>query len=138
MTVAARGAGEGASSTTESAPPEHLGVAGGGTLAGAVYGGYFGAGLGVVLLALLALAVPDDLVRTNGLRSVLSLVVNIAAALVFIIHAHVAWGDAGLLAGSSLIGGYAGARIARRLPTVVFRALVIGLGVATAARLLAG
>jgi uncharacterized membrane protein YfcA len=127
-----------APSPTFAAARQHLGVAGAGTFLGSVYGGYFGAGLGVVLLALLGLALPDDLVRTNGLRSVLSLVVNIGAALVFIIHAHVAWGDAGLLAGSSLVGGYGGARIARRLPPTVFRVLVIGLGVATAATLLAG
>lgn len=117
---------------------EHLGIAVAGTLLGAVYGGYFGAGLGVILLALLGLTVPDELVRTNGLRVVLSLVVNTAAAAVFLIAAHVAWDDAALLAGSSLVGGYFGARLARRLPTVVFRLLVLALGLVTAARLLAG
>jgi uncharacterized membrane protein YfcA len=116
----------------------HLVVAACGTLLGAVYGGYFGAGLGVILLALLGLTLPDELVRTNGLRVVLSLVVNSAAALVFVVAAHVAWEDAALLAGSSLIGGYFGARVARRLPPVVFRILVLGLGLATAGRLLAG
>lgn len=116
----------------------HLGLATVGTALGSVYGGYFGAGLGVVLLALLGLTVPDELVRTNGLRAVLSLVVNCVAALVFIVAAHVAWSDAGLLAGSSLVGGYFGARLARRLPTVVFRVLVVTLGLVTAALLLAG
>jgi len=116
----------------------HLGVAAFGTLLGSVYGGYFGAGLGVILLALFGLTVPDKLVRTNGLRLVVSLVANSAAAVVFLVAAHVAWEDAGLLAGSSLIGGYFGARLARRLPPVVFRILVLGLGLATAGRLLAG
>lgn len=116
----------------------HLGVAAVGTLCSSVYGGYFGAGLGVILLALLGLTVPEDLVRTNGLRSLLSLAVNTAAAIVFLIAAHVAWDDAVLLAGSSLVGGYFGARAARRLPPVVLRVLVIALGLATAARLLAG
>lgn len=116
----------------------HLGLAATGTLLGAVYGGYFGAGLGVILLALLGLTIPEELVRTNGLRAVLSLVVNTAAALVFLVAAHIAWEDAGLLAGTSLIGGYFGARVARRLPPVVFRILVVCLGLVTAGRLLAG
>ena len=116
----------------------HLRVAAAGTLLGSVYGGYFGAGLGVILLALLGLTLPDDLVRTNGLRAVLSLVVNLAVAIVFLAAAHVAWPDAALLAGSSLVGGYLGARAARRLPTAVFRVLVVTLGLVTAARLLAG
>jgi uncharacterized membrane protein YfcA len=116
----------------------HLRVAAAGTLLGSVYGGYFGAGLGVILLALLGLTLPDDLVRTNGLRAVLSLVVNCMAAAVFLVAAHVAWPDAGLLAGSSLVGGYFGARLARRLPPIVFRVLVVVLGLVTSARLLAG
>ncbi len=134
----ARRSGSSVPAPEDGAGGDRLLAAGAGTFLGSIYGGYFGAGLGVVLLALLGLAVPDDLVRTNGLRSVLSLVVNLVAALVFIIHAHVAWADAGLLAASSLVGGYGGARIARRLPRRVFRVLVIGLGVATAASLLAG
>lgn len=114
-----------------------LGAAGG-TLVASVYGGYFGAGLGVVFLAILGFVLPDDLVRTNGLRSMLSLLVNTAAALVFVVHGDLAWGDAGLLASTSLVGGFFGARVARRLPPLVFRLLVLALGLATAIRLLAG
>lgn len=110
----------------------------GGTFLGSVYGGYFGAGLGVIFLAILGLVLPDELVRTNGLRALLSLVVNTAAALVFIAHGDIAWGDAGLLAVTSLLGGYLGAHVARRLPPVAFRLLVLCLGLATAAKLLAG
>ncbi|HET9091825.1 MAG TPA: sulfite exporter TauE/SafE family protein [Acidimicrobiales bacterium] len=109
-----------------------------GTFVGAVYGGYFGAGLGVVLLGVLGLVLPDELVRTNGLRSVLSLLINTVAALIFIVHGDISWADAGLLAVTSLVGGYFGAHVARRLPTVVFRVLVLALGLATAASLLAG
>jgi len=116
----------------------HVGLAAAGTMLGSVYGGYFGAGLGVILFALLGLLLPDDLVRTNGLRAVLSLVVNFVAAAVFLVAAHVAWSDAGLLAGSSLVGGYFGARLARRLPPLVFRVLVVTLGLVTVVRLLAG
>lgn len=118
--------------------PERRTAAWVGTMAGAVYGGYFGAGLGVMLLALLGLVLPDSLVRTNGLRSLLSLVVNTGALLVFLTHGQVAWADAGVLAGCSLVGGYGGARVARRLPPVVFRVLVIALGLATGIKLLVG
>jgi hypothetical protein len=136
--AAAAGAGTDVGAV-ESAPRSWRSVAGhAGTFAGSVYGGYFGAGLGVVLLALLGLTLPDELMRTNGLRTVLSLVVNTAAALIFIVHGDIAWGDAGLLALTSLVGGYFGARVARRLPPVVFRVLVLGLGLATAIRLLVG
>jgi len=116
----------------------HLRAATAGTLLASVYGGYFGAGLGVILLAILGLTLPDDLVRTNGLRALMSLVVNFAVAVVFLAAAHVAWEDAGLLASSSLVGGYLGARAARRLPPALFRVLVVALGLVTAARLLAG
>ncbi len=109
-----------------------------GTFVGSVYGGYFGAGLGVVFLALLGLVLPDELVRTNGLRAVLSLVVNTAAALVFIVHGDIAWADAGLLAVTSLLGGYLGAHVARRLPPVAFRLVVLALGLTTAIKLLTG
>jgi uncharacterized protein len=102
------------------------------------YGAYFGAGLGVLLLAILGIAIPDNLIRTSGLRSMLSLGVNTIAAIVFCIAAHVAWGDAGVLAVTSLVGGYAGARIARKVPTGPLRVLIILIGLAAAGRLLAG
>lgn len=124
----------------EAGPPSRrrLALAHAGTLAGAVYGGYFGAGLGVVLLALLGVVLPDTLMRTNGLRAILSLVVNFAAAAVFLVHGAIAWVDVAVLVPTSLVGGYVGARVARRLPPVAFRVLVIALGLATAGRLLAG
>jgi uncharacterized membrane protein YfcA len=110
----------------------------GGTFLAAVYGAYFGAGLGVVLLAVLSLTIEDSLHRINGLRSVLALTVNTVAVLIFVIHAHVAWVAAGLMAVSSLVGGYVGARVARRIRPVVLRALILGLGLAAAGRLLVG
>jgi uncharacterized membrane protein YfcA len=107
-----------------------------GTFASAVYGAYFGAGLGIVLLAVLGTLLPDRLVRTNGLRGVLSLVTNTVAALIFVARAPVAWGAAGLLASSSLVGGYVGARFSRRVPSVVLRVFVIAVGLVAAGRLL--
>jgi uncharacterized membrane protein YfcA len=106
------------------------------TFVSAVYGAYFGAGLGIVLLAVLGIMLPDKLVRTNGLRGVLSLLTNTVAALIFLVRAPVAWGAAGLLAGASLVGGYAGARFSRRIPAPALRAFVISVGVVAAVRLL--
>jgi uncharacterized membrane protein YfcA len=109
-----------------------------GTYFAAIYGGYFGAGLGVVLLAVLGLALDDSLVRINGVRGVLSLIVNSIAVVVFVIGADVAWHDAGVLTVTSLVGGYVGARLSRRLPAPVFRVVVIGLGLVAALRMLFG
>ena len=107
-----------------------------GAFLAAVYGAYFGAGLGVVLLALFGTLLPDRLVRTTSLRTVLSLATNTVAAVLFALAAPVDWGLAGLLAGGSLVGGFVGARIARRIPTALLRAAVITIGVSGAVRLL--
>lgn len=101
-----------------------------------VYGAYFGAGAGIVYLAVLAITLTDSLGRLNGLRSVLSLIVSTASVLVFVFSAHVAWLAAGVMAGGALVGGYVGAHVARRIPTAVFRVVVVGLGLATAIELL--
>lgn len=108
----------------------------GSVLVASVYGAYFGAGLGIVYLAVLAITLPDPLGHVNGLRSVLSLVVNTVAVAIFLGSGHVAWVAAGVMAGGALAGGYAGAHIARRVPTVVLRSVVIVLGLATAIDLL--
>ena len=115
----------------------HLVFLHGGCFVAAVYGSYFGAGLGVVLLAVLGLATAEPLARVNGLRSVLSLIVNTVALVIFVAHAHVAWGAAGLMDGSALVGGYVGARVARRIPTVVLRTIIVVVGLVTAVYLLA-
>jgi uncharacterized membrane protein YfcA len=108
-----------------------------GTFAAAIYGAYFGGGLGVILLAILGLALDDELVRINGVRSVLSLVINTIAVVVFVVAADVAWGDVAVLAATALVGGYTGARLSRRLPVPVLRAVVVALGLAAAVKLLA-
>lgn len=115
---------------------DHRWLLHGGVLLASVYGAYFGAGLGIVYLAILATTLPDPLGRVNGLRAVLSLVVNTAAVLIFVASAHVAWLAAGVMAGGALVGGYVGAHLARRVPTVVLRVVVIVLGLATAVDLL--
>src|ERR1700691_740530 len=72
----------------------------GGTFAASIYGGYFGAGLGVMLLAILGLALPDSITRTSGLRTALSILVNGVAAVVFLIHRGLAWGGVGVVCGA--------------------------------------
>lgn len=109
-----------------------------GTFFSAVYGSYFGAGLGVLLLGVLGLALPDRLIRLNGLRSVVSLGINSVAVVVFAIAAPVVWTAVALMAVTSLVGGFLGANFARWLPAPVLKALVIALGVATAVRLFVG
>lgn len=107
-----------------------------GTLLASVYGGYFGAGLGIILLAVLGTVLHDAVHRINGLRVVLAMAVNLVALLVFVIAAHVAWTAVGLLAVTSLVGGYTGARLSRRLPAWVLRIVVVAFGLAAAVRLL--
>lgn len=107
-----------------------------GVFLGSAYGAYFGAGLGVVLLAVLGLTVADSLPRLNGLRSVISLAVNTIAALLFVATAPVVWSAAATMAASSFGGGYVGARVARRMRPNVLRAAVVILGVVVALRLL--
>jgi hypothetical protein len=108
----------------------------GGTFAASVYGGYFGAGLGVMLLAILGLALPDSIVRTSGLRTALSILVNGVAAVVFLIHGGLAWEAVGLLAAGSLVGGWIGAQVALSIPAWALRAVVVVIGLVTVVKLL--
>ncbi|HWC39148.1 MAG TPA: sulfite exporter TauE/SafE family protein, partial [Acidimicrobiales bacterium] len=95
-----------------------------------VYGGYFGAAQGVILFALLAIFLSDDLQRLNATKNVLATLVNGVAALLFIAVAHVAWGAAGVLAVGSIIGGQLGATVGRRLSASLLRAVIVVVGVA--------
>ena len=108
-----------------------------GVFAASVYGGYFGAAMGVMFLGVIGLALPLSLAHTSGLRAVLSMIVNGVAAVVFLIHGGVAAEAVGLLAAGSLLGGYAGARLALALPAGVLRTVVVLIGAGTAAALLA-
>jgi uncharacterized membrane protein YfcA len=101
-----------------------------------VYGGYFGAGLGILLLAVLGLTVRDSLQRLNALKGVLSLVVGLASATYFALFASVAWPAALVMAVASLVGGWAGVGVARRLPANVLRGLIVVFGVGVAIALL--
>lgn len=102
-----------------------------GTFAISIYGGYFGAAMGVMMLALYGVCLIASLTEIGGLRSILSLVVNALAAAIFIVGGHVAWGFAGVLAAGTLLGGWTGARVALKLPAPLFRATVIVIGAIT-------
>ena len=95
-----------------------------------VYGGYFGAAQGVLLMAILGIGVDDDLQRHNATKNVLALLVNAVAAVVFIVVADVDWPVAGLIAVGSVIGGQIGAGVGRRLPAALLRAVIVVVGVA--------
>lgn len=98
----------------------------------AVYGGYFGAALGVAVLALLGLFFDDDLQRLNALKGLLQLVIGVVAALGFALLTPVAWGAAAIVGLTSLVGGAVGARLAQRLSDRVLRGGIVVYGVAAA------
>jgi uncharacterized membrane protein YfcA len=104
---------------------DHVLPATGGTFLTGIYGGYFGAAQGVILLAVLRLAFTDDLQRLNAVKNVLAALANGVAAVLFVAVAHIAWGAAAILAGSSIVGGAVGAHYGRRLPELWLRRIVI-------------
>ena len=100
-----------------------------------VYGGYFGAAQGVLLLALLGVFVHDDLQRLNAVKNVLALLVNTVAAAIFIVVAEVDWRVVACVAAGAILGGQLGAKIGRRLPPNVMRAVIVLVGLAAVVRL---
>jgi uncharacterized membrane protein YfcA len=108
-----------------------------GVFIGGIYGGYFGAAQGIMVLAILSLGLDDELQRLNAVKVILTGLVNLVSGIVFIFAAHVAWGAAGLIAGGSLIGGVIGARYGRRLSPRVLRAVIVVVGITAIVRLLA-
>ena len=97
---------------------------------GAIYGGYFGAVLGVMYVAALALILDEPINRINALKNVLSTSVGLVTVVVFAVFAPVHWGAALTLGPATIVGGYAGARLARRLPAKVLRLVIVVFGTA--------
>lgn len=95
-----------------------------------IYGGYFGAAQGVLLMAIMGIGIKESLQRLNGTKNVLAGIVNAVAALVFIVVADVDWTAAGLIAVGSVIGAQIGATVGRRLPPVALRVVIVLVGVA--------
>jgi uncharacterized membrane protein YfcA len=102
----------------------------------AVYGAYFGAGLGVIMLATLGIFVDDSLQRVNALKGWLSLVINAVAVVAFVLYGGVAWVPVAVMAPLSYAGGMLGVLVARRLDDRVLRVAVVCFGVAVGVRLL--
>jgi uncharacterized protein len=101
-----------------------------------VYGGYFGAAQGVMLLAILGVALAQDLQRTNALKNALAGLVNGVSGLIFVFAAHVAWAPAAIIAVGSIAGAQLGARYGRRLPAGALRAVILAVGLFAIAQLL--
>jgi uncharacterized protein len=100
-----------------------------------MYGGYFGAGQGLLIIAVLGFAVADTLHRLIALRNVLAGSTNIVAAIAFVAATHIAWGAVVLIAAGSIAGGWAGVHLGRRLPPVAYRLVIAAVGVAALVRL---
>lgn len=98
--------------------------------AAGVYGGYFGAAQGVLLMAILGIGVDDTLQRHNATKNVLAGIVNAIAAVLFIAVADVDWRAVALIAVGSVVGGQLGATVGRRLSPTFLRALIVVVGVA--------
>ena len=97
-----------------------------------IYGGYFGAAQGVILISLLAIFIDDDLQVLNGTKNALALIVNGVAAVVFILSTNVEWSVVALIAAGSIIGGQLGGHYGRRLPTAILRACIVAVGLGVA------
>ncbi|MFN8136163.1 MAG: sulfite exporter TauE/SafE family protein [Propionicimonas sp.] len=93
-----------------------------------VYGGYFGAAQGVLLMAVMGIGVPETLQRLNGLKNVLAALVNAVAGLVFALVADVDWAVVALIAVGSVVGAQLGATVGRRLPDPVLRTVIVIVG----------
>ncbi len=94
-----------------------------------VYGGYFGAAQGVLLMGVLGIGVPQDIQRNNAVKNVLAGAVNVVAGVIFVFVADVDWAVVGLIAVGATAGGLVGARVGRRLPPLALRAVIVVVGV---------
>ncbi|MDR2988548.1 MAG: sulfite exporter TauE/SafE family protein, partial [Nocardiopsaceae bacterium] len=107
-----------------------------GTVATGIYGGYFGAAQGVMLIGLLGIFLSESLQRVNAGKNVLVTIVNGTAAVIFLIFAHLNWLIVLLIAAGSSAGGLLGAKVGRRLPPLVLRIIIVVIGVIAAVKLI--
>jgi len=98
----------------------------------AVYGGYFGAGASVIILAVLGLVMDDTLKRLNALKQAIALSMNIAAALFLVFSGQVVWPAVLVMAVGAVAGGVIGGRLAKRVPAVMLRRIIVTIGVIVA------
>ncbi len=100
------------------------------------YGGYFGAAQGVLVIAVMGVALTESITRINGLKNVLTAIANAVAGVVFVLISHVDWTIVGVLAVGSVLGAQVGARVGRRIPPLVYRVVIVTVGVAAIINLL--
>jgi uncharacterized membrane protein YfcA len=98
----------------------------------AVYGGYFGAGLSVIILAVLGMTLSGSLTKLNALKQAIAFATNVAAAVVFVFSGQVIWLTAAIMAVTALLGGAAGGKLAGRLNPTVLRWVVVAIGISVA------
>lgn len=103
-----------------------------------VYGGYFGAGLGIVLLAVLGTLHPDELQGTNAVKNALAAAANLLAAMIFAVSGEVRWTLAAAVAVGALLGGQLGAQLGRRVPDPALRVMMVVVGLVAAASVVSG
>mgnify|MGYP001348597578 CR=1 FL=1 len=127
-------AGDAATTPTGSAPPTMAVQAI--VTVGAVYGGYFGAALGVMLVAGLALALPATLARISAIKNLLSAVVGLTTTVAFAAFGPVHWVAVAVVAPATIVGGYVGAWLVRRMPAAVLRVVIVTFGTAVGLLLL--
>lgn len=105
-------------------------------LAISIYGGYFGAGIGILMLAAMGILLPSSIQHANALKVLFALLINAIAAAIFLASGTVRGAEAALMAAASIAGGYAGARLAQRLPPAGMRAFAIAVGLFAAGKML--
>ncbi len=101
-----------------------------------IYGGYFGAAQGIILIAVLGIFVLDDLQRLNATKNVLAMTVNVVAAVVFVLATRIDWAVVACIAAGSIVGGQIGATVGRKLDPRALRALIVVVGLTALIRLL--
>ncbi|MGB3219605.1 MAG: sulfite exporter TauE/SafE family protein, partial [Anaerolineae bacterium] len=110
------------------AAPRHPAWVAAPIFAAAIYGGYFGAGLSVIILAVLGVTLDDDLTRLNALKQAIAFAVNVAAALFFVFSGRVVWPVALVMAAGAIAGGVIGGRVAGQIAPALLRRLVVTIG----------
>ncbi|MFE6996552.1 sulfite exporter TauE/SafE family protein [Microbacterium sp. NPDC057659] len=124
--------------TARSDGPERLTWASLGQLGVGVYGGYFNAGLGIMMLGVMGMTLNDGIQRLNALKSVMSAVASVVSLIFFVAFATVAWPAAIIMAVSGLVGGWIGARVGRRIPPTPLRWSIVAFGLVLFVVLLTG
>jgi uncharacterized protein len=101
-----------------------------------IYGGYFGAAQGVLLIAILGIGLAEPLLKINAIKNVLATIANAIAGVVFVLVSEVNWPAAIAIAVGSVLGAQVGGRVGRRLPATIYRVIIVVVGVAAIIRLL--